>query len=642
MNLSHLYQEIKDKISNFLRCIARKFWASSVLFILACFAIFFHRDLPIFKKVFNTDGQDELIFGLSAGLIAIYIFIGTSFSLSFDKTIHGEKYLGRPIFSSSISNSKSVIFISNKLFKQLSYIVFSLPFLLPLLGEAKTILLTIWLTAFSILALLSINLSVQIITQHAIGLRNPEYSKILIGKNIWNNFIENVENILKSNKSNIRGLGPLSTETRNFIVNLKNLPQDEQPQYLNLTIFKINYYYFYNKKKYAKTFSLLLQSYHLEVLRFLAASSQSLQSDFKGILFKILDREVLLLRLDNIKDEKLNEIEDDALIRYSDPSYFRIRSTDISPEILSHIPYSLKKRYQNLFYCISLIGDSLVSNFNIFRLTPANFDEIFNTLDAIQQSALKYKLELILFKSLMIYNSQGSPDFNLRNLDRLQNSMYRGGIFTRNSNLSFEKHALEILSEDHPSQNLVFRMALPFISPENVRIKFLEILLSGGQFPNKLLNEFISYRSGKIDLPSSNKFELGEQAFNSLRNASCFIDRETVIWLFEIAGGPLTTEIIDDFYKLKEEHRLRGFRIIDLVRWIRFNLATSTNYYPIEQPYTLKITNLSWEFRYEIRNLISSFKDGNPPAGIKEGDVFVLNSFLNKLEEDSSSDEHTN
>lgn len=601
------------------KLISRRYRISLVLFILASFFIFKHKESPLFAKLFDSSGQNELVFGLSAGLIAAYIFLGTSFSLSFDKTIHGEKYLGEPVFSFSLSDKPSVIFTSNPLFKQLFYILFITPFILPITSSITPYIISAWASSFLTLAIVALSASTQIINQHSIGLRNSSYHKWKIEEKIEKEFLKNITYVVKSSKDFSYSSKRLASI---FISNLRELPEQERIRYIKLTVFNEDHYiqYYTNKNYYN-----LIQDIHYEILEFFS-NSQNLQIiEAKQTVFKLLERELALLR---------NHEKNLAPLINNRTMLGARRSFDTkSSEIAYDIPYDLNQRYVNIFYIFSLIGDSLISYFNAYRMTASDINSIFNALEKVKSPILKNKLKLLLFKSVLLYCSQSVTDFKIDDIYALSESSRKNRPNRNNAKLKFHNQALQLISENLTSNEFVFEGALKFIENEAIRIKFLEILLyrnrSRRKVPDNLIETFTDYWNNRITNSDAEDSLSGEKAFNELQktNVSHFIDKVSIEWLFSIAGNPLSIEVLDKFYLLKEECRLQNFFLIDLIHWIRFN---NNSYYTFDSGYSPKVKELPWGGS-EIECLTKQFKEGNPPAGINFEDIYILDKFLVKF-----------
>lgn len=304
-----------------------------------------------------------------------------------------------------------------------------------------------------------------------------------------------------------------------------------------------------------------------------------------------------------------------------------------SSEIAYDIPYDLNQRYVNIFYIFSLIGDSLISYFNAYRMTASDINSIFNALEKVKSPILKNKLKLLLFKSVLLYCSQSVTDFKIDDIYALSESSRKNRPNRNNAKLKFHNQALQLISENLTSNEFVFEGALKFIENEAIRIKFLEILLyrnrSRRKVPDNLIETFTDYWNNRITNSDAEDSLSGEKAFNELQktNVSHFIDKVSIEWLFSIAGNPLSIEVLDKFYLLKEECRLQNFFLIDLIHWIRFN---NNSYYTFDSGYSPKVKELPWGGS-EIECLTKQFKEGNPPAGINFEDIYILDKFLVKF-----------
>ena len=601
------------------KVISRRYRISLVLFTVASFLIFKHKDSPLFAKLFESSGQNELIFGLSAGIIAVYIFLGTSFSLSFDKTIHGEKYLGEPVFSFSLSDKPSVIFTSNPLFKQLFYILFITPFILPITSSITPYIISAWASSFLTLAIVALSASTQIINQHSIGLRNSSYHKWKIEEKIEKEFLKNITYVVKSSKDFSYSSKRLASI---FISNLRELPQQEWLRYIELTVFNNNHYI---QHRTSKNYYNLIQEIHYGILEFFS-SNQNLQAiETKQTIFKLLERELALLRHHDKNVAPLT----DKYTRFGARRSFDAKSSEISYDI----PYNLNQRYVNIFYIFSLIGDSLISYFNAYRMTASDINSIFNALETVKSSTLKNKLKLLLFKSVLLYCSQSMTDFKIDDVYALSESSRKNRLYRNHVKFRFQNQALQLLSKNLTSDVFVFKETLDFIESEAIRIKFLETVLyrnrSHRKIPDNLIETFTDYWNKRITDSDAEDSLSGEKAFNELQktNVSHFIDKVSIEWLFSIAGNPLSIEVLDKFYLLKEEHRLQEFSLIDLIHWIRFN---NNSYYTFDSGYSPKVKELPWGGS-EIENIIKAFKEGNSPAGTDSEDFYILNKFLFKF-----------
>lgn len=573
-------------LKSFTKYIVENFSLTLIAAGLLATFIFEHKEIELWSYIFKSENIQVPLLGSSAVLIAVVVFISTSITQAYDKSLEGGKYLGRSIFAAPLRDSLAVIFLSNYSTRLLISILFISPLIMPVFsGHFRDVLISLWVVSFSFISLAAISITTSLLSDHAFSVRYGDSNKSLIEKQIIEesyNYLKKCVHLKRDKVYNIEYFFQHHTRI------LESLPPVERERYLDLTILNLKFASESLRNKKVSGYSEVQFAVQQQLIKWLRGQGYFLEAwVIKGCYTVVLER-WLTLMIDNPSIKTLS-------IFHHGFSYGRDNKDWVFTQdfqIKSMIPGRVDKKYNNIINVYAVISDSVIRDYNIFGYNAADYSRLFQISSRISDESIRKAVEGILLYSLVSNTPRSGRDFEISDIYYLEKSMVHkfrhddGDDFFK-----FESVALQLLKENLGSSALRYKEAFDFISPSTCRGLFLEIILyrnrSYRSMPEDLVNFFLEYRYSELDAYSQDRDELAKDAYSYLRrtNVSHFIDKESISWLSSIAGDPLDFAIMNDFYRLKNKHLLREFHLDDLILWIVYNRGYSnyhTSLYSVE------------------------------------------------------------